>query len=221
LTTVLITAFYTFRLLFMTFHGKPRMDHHTEEHLHESPWVVTVPLVALAIPSIGAGWLIGPMLFGGYFADAIQILPQHEAMAKLSSEFHGVLGMMTHAFTTLPFWFSIAGIFAAWYLYLVKPDLPAKIKSAAGPLSVLLERKYFIDEFYSWFFAGGARALGRGFWKFGDVKVIDGFFVNGTARVVAGTAMLIRRFQSGYIYHYAFTMIVGVFALMSLWLFGA
>jgi NADH-quinone oxidoreductase subunit L len=220
-TTVFVTAFYTFRLLFMTFHGKPRMDHHTEEHLHESPWVVTLPLVALAIPSIGAGWLIGPMLFGGYFGDAIQIMPQHEAMAKLSSEFHGVLGMMTHAFSTLPFWLSVAGIFAAWYLYLVKPDLPARFKSAAGPVSVLLERKYFIDEFYSWFFAGGARTLGRGFWKFGDVKVIDGFFVNGTARVVAGTAVLIRRFQSGYIYHYAFTMIVGVFVLMSLWLFGS
>ena len=220
-TTVFITAFYTFRLLFMTFHGKPRMDHHTEEHLHESPWVVTVPLIALAIPSIGAGWLIGPMLLGGYFGDSIQILPQHEAMARLESEFHGVLGMMTHAFATLPFWLSIAGIFAAWYLYLVKPDLPTKIKSAAGPLSVLLDRKYFIDEFYSWLFAGGARALGHGLWKFGDVKVIDGFFVNGTARVVAGTAVLIRRFQSGYIYHYAFTMIVGVFVLMSLWLFGS
>jgi NADH-quinone oxidoreductase subunit L len=205
----------------MTFHGKPRMDHHTEEHLHESPWVVTVPLVALAIPSIAAGWLIGPMLFGGYFGDAIQILPHHEAMARLASEFHGVLGMMTHAFGTLPFWLSIAGIFAAWYLYLVKPDLPAKIKNAAGPFSVLLERKYFIDEFYSWLFAGGARALGQGLWKFGDIRVIDGFFVNGTARVVAGTAVLVRRFQSGYIYHYAFTMIVGVFVLMSVWLFGS
>ena len=219
--TVFVTAFYTFRLLFMTFHGKPRMDHHTEEHLHESPWVVTLPLIALAIPSIGAGWLIGPMLFGGYFGDAIYILPQHEAMPRMASEFHGVLGMMTHAFSTLPFWLSIGGIFTAWYLYMVKPDLPGRIKQAAGPLSMLLDRKYFIDEFYSWFFAGGARALGGGLWKFGDVKVIDGFFVNGTARVVAGTAVLMRHFQSGYIYHYAFTMIVGVFVLMSFWLFGA
>ncbi|SEO34855.1 NADH-quinone oxidoreductase subunit L [Nitrosovibrio sp. Nv6] len=218
-TTVFVTAFYTFRLLFMTFHGKPRMDHHTEEHLHESPWVVTLPLVALAIPSIGAGWLIGPMLFGDYFGSTIQIMPQHEAMARMSAEFHGIFGMMTHAVSTLPFWFSIGGIFTAWYLYMVKTDLPGKIKQAAGPLFTLLDRKYFIDEFYSWLFAGGARALGRGLWKFGDAKVIDGFFVNGTARVVAGTAMLVRRFQSGYIYHYAFTMIVGVFILMSLWLF--
>jgi NADH-quinone oxidoreductase subunit L len=219
-TTVFVTAFYTFRLIFMTFHGKPRMDHHTEEHLHESPWVVTLPLVILAIPSIGAGWLIGPMLFGDYFGSAIQIMPQHEAIAKMSVEFHGVLGMMTHAITTLPFWFSIGGIFAAWYLYMINTDLPEKIKQASGPLYTLLDRKYFIDELYSWLFAGGARAVGSGLWKFGDVKVIDGFFVNGTARVVAGTAMLVRRFQSGYIYHYAFTMIVGVFILMSLWLYG-
>ncbi|MEO5655612.1 MAG: NADH-quinone oxidoreductase subunit L [Nitrosospira sp.] len=220
-TTVFVTAFYTFRLLFMTFHGKPRMDHHTEEHLHESPWVVTLPLIVLAIPSIGAGWLIGPILFGNYFGSTIQIMPQHEAMAKMSLEYHGILAMMTHALTTIPFWLSVGGIVTAWYFYLVRTDLPGKIKKAAGPLSILLERKYFIDEFYSWFFASGARGLGRGLWKFGDVKVIDGFFVNGTARVVAATAVLMRRFQSGYIYHYAFTMIVGVFVLMSLWLSGS
>ncbi|MEO6824654.1 MAG: NADH-quinone oxidoreductase subunit L, partial [Nitrosospira sp.] len=220
-TTVFVSAIYTFRLLFMTFHGKPRMDHHTEEHLHESPWVVTLPLVILAIPSVGAGWLIGPILFGDYFGSAIYIMPQHEAIAKMAAEFHGLSGMMAHAVTTLPFWFSIAGIFTAWYLYIVNTDLPAKIKQASGPLYTLLDRKYYIDEFYSWFFAGGARALGGGFWKFGDVKVIDGLLVNGTARVVAATAMLIRRFQSGYIYHYAFTMIVGVFVLMSFWLYGS
>ncbi|SHL31992.1 NADH dehydrogenase subunit L [Nitrosospira sp. Nsp11] len=220
-TTVFVTAFYTFRLLFMTFHGKPRMDHHTEEHLHESPWVVTLPLIVLAIPSIGAGWLIGPILFGNYFGSTIQIMPQHEAMARMSLEYHGILAMMTHSLTTIPFWFSVGGIVTAWYFYLVRTDLPGKIKRAAGPFSILLERKYFIDEFYSWFFAGGARGLGKGLWKFGDVKVIDGFFINGTARVVAGTAVLMRRFQSGYIYHYAFTMIVGVFVLMSLWLSGS
>ncbi|BCT67545.1 NADH-quinone oxidoreductase subunit L [Nitrosospira sp. NRS527] len=220
-TTVFVTAFYTFRLLFMTFHGKPRMDHHTEEHLRESPWVVTLPLIVLAIPSIGAGWLIGPILFGNYFGSTIQIMPQHEAMARMSLEYHGILAMMTHALTTIPFWLSVGGIVTAWYFYLVRTDLPGKIKRAAGPFSILLERKYFIDEFYSWFFAGGARGLGKGLWKFGDVKVIDGFFVNGTARVVAGTAVLMRRFQSGYIYHYAFTMIVGVFVLMSFWLSGS
>ena len=217
LSTVFITALYTFRLVFMTFHGKPRMDHHTEEHLHESPWVVTLPLTILAIPTICAGWLIGPMLFGGYFGEAIYFSPQHGAVAQMAAEFHGVVGMMTHSLSTAPFWLSIGGIFTAWYLYMVKTDLPAKIKQAAGPLFTLLDRKYFIDEFYSWLFAGGARALGAGLWKIGDVKVIDGFVVNGAARVVGLTALLVRRFQSGYIYHYAFTMIVGVFVLISLW----
>ncbi|MBA0916904.1 MAG: NADH-quinone oxidoreductase subunit L [Nitrosomonadaceae bacterium] len=217
LSTVFITALYTFRLVFMTFHGKPRMDHHTEEHLHESPWVVTLPLTILAIPTICAGWLIGPMLFGGYFGEAIYFSPQHGAVAQMAAEFHGVVGMMTHSLSTAPFWLSIGGIFTAWYLYMVRTDLPAKIKQAAGPLFILLDRKYFIDEFYSWLFAGGARALGAGLWKIGDVKVIDGFVVNGAARMVGLTAVLVRRFQSGYIYHYAFTMIVGVFVLISLW----
>ncbi len=217
LSTVFITALYTFRLVFMTFHGKPRMDHHTEEHLHESPWVVTLPLIILAIPTVCAGWLIGPMLFGGYFGEAIHFSPQHGAVAQMAAEFHGVVGMMTHSLSTAPFWLSIGGIFTAWYLYMVKTDLPEKIKQAAGPLFTLLDRKYFIDEFYSWLFAGGARALGAGLWKIGDVKVIDGFVVNGAARVVGLTAVLVRRFQSGYIYHYAFTMIVGVFVLISLW----
>ncbi len=217
LSTVFITALYTFRLVFMTFHGKPRMDHHTEEHLHESPWVVTLPLIILAIPTVCAGWLIGPMLFGGYFGEAIHFSPQHGAVAQMAAEFHGVVGMMTHSLSTAPFWLSIGGIFTAWYLYMVKTDLPEKIKQAAGPLFTLLDRKYFIDEFYSWLFAGGARALGAGLWKIGDVKVIDGFVVNGAARVVGLTALLVRRFQSGYIYHYAFTMIVGVFVLISLW----
>ena len=217
LSTVFITALYTFRLVFMTFHGKPRMDHHTEEHLHESPWVVTLPLIILAIPTVCAGWLIGPMLFGGYFGEAIHFSSQHGAVAQMATEFHGVVGMMTHSLSTAPFWLSIGGIFTAWYLYMVRTDLPAKIKQAAGPLFILLDRKYFIDEFYSWLFAGGARALGAGLWKIGDVKVIDGFVVNGAARMVGLTAVLVRRFQSGYIYHYAFTMIVGVFVLISLW----
>jgi NADH-quinone oxidoreductase subunit L len=219
LITVFVTAFYTFRMLFMTFHGSPRMDQHTSEHLHESPWVVTLPLIILVIPAIGAGWLIELMLFGNYFGDSIQIGSQHEAVAKMGAQFHGVWGMMSHALTTIPFWFLLGGIFTAWYFYMVKTDLPGKIKQMFGPVYTLLDRKYYIDEFYSWFFAGGARALGRGFWKFGDVKIIDGFFVNGTARVVVWAAMLIRHFQSGYIYHYAFTMIVGVFVLLSLWLY--
>ncbi|MEK6735874.1 MAG: NADH-quinone oxidoreductase subunit L [Pseudomonadota bacterium] len=219
LTTVFITALYTFRLIFMTFHGQPRMDKHTEHHLHESPWVVTVPLAILAIPTIGAGWFIGPIVFGDYFANVIHVLPQHDAIEKLGAEFTGIGGMMIHALSTVPFWLSVAGIFTAWFLYSARTDIPEKIKSRCGPLYILLDRKYFIDEFYSWFFAGGTRALGTMLWKYGDVKLIDGFFVNGTARVVAWTAMMARHFQTGYIYHYAFTMIVGVFVILTLWLY--
>ena len=219
LTTVFVAAFYTFRMLFMTFHGSPRMDQHTKEHLHESPWVVTLPLIILVIPAIGAGWLIESMLFGNYFGDSIWIGSQHEAVAKMETQFHGIWGMMSHALTTLPFWFLMGGIFTAWYFYMVKTDIPGKVKQMFGPIYTLLDRKYYIDEFYSWCFAGGARALGRVFWKFGDVQIIDGFFVNGAARVVVWAATLIRQFQSGYIYHYAFTMIVGVFVLLSFWLY--
>jgi NADH-quinone oxidoreductase subunit L len=219
LTTVFVTALYTFRLVFMTFHGKPRMDAHTESHVHESPWVVTVPLIVLAIPTVAAGWFIGPMVFGDYFASAIYVLPQHDAVEKLGATFTGIGGMMVHALSTAPFWLSIAGIFTAWFLYILRTDIPDKIKNRLLPIYTLLDRKYYIDELYSWLFAGGSRALSNGLWKVGDIKIIDGFFVNGTARVVAWTAMLVRRFQTGYIYHYAFTMIVGVFVLITLWLY--
>ena len=219
LATVFVTALYTFRLIFMTFHGAPRMDKHTKEHLHESPWVVTLPLVVLAIPTVAAGWFIGPIVFGSYFDGVIYVLPEHDAIEKLGAEFTGVFGMMMHAFSTAPFWLSVGGIFTAWFLYIVKTDLPGKIKKMAGPIYTILDRKYYIDEFYSWLFAGGTRALSAFLWKVGDVKIIDGFFVNGTARVVGWTAMLVRRFQTGYIYHYAFTMIVGVFVLLTVWLY--
>ncbi len=219
LMTVFITALYTFRLIFMTFHGQTRMDAHTKAHLHESPWVVTLPLVILAIPTIAAGWLIGPIVFGDYFNNVIYVLPQHDALEKLGAEFIGIGGMMVHALSTAPFWLSVAGIFTAWYLYSARTDIPGKIKARCGPLYNLLDHKYYIDEFYSWLFAGGTRALGTMLWKYGDIKVIDGFFVNGTARVVALAAAVVRRYQTGYIYHYAFTMIVGVFVILTLWLY--
>lgn len=219
LATVFVTALYTFRLLFMTFHGQPRMDEHTKSHLHESPWVVTLPLVILAIPTIGAGWFIGPIVFGDYFNNVIHVLPEHGAIEKLGAEFTGVGGMMIHALSTVPFWLSIAGIFTAWYLYTVKTDIPAKIKSIFAPIYTVLDRKYYIDELYSWLFAGGTRKLGTILWKFGDIKLIDGLIVNGTARFVGWFATVVKRFQTGYIYHYAFTMIVGIFAILTLWLY--
>lgn len=217
--TVFFTALYTFRLFFLTFHGKPRMDEHTKEHLHESPWVVTVPLIVLAIPTVAAGWLIGPIVFGDYFNNVIHVAPEHDAIEKLGATFTGVFGMMSHALVTVPFWLSVAGIVTAWFLYQVRTDLPAKIKKLSGPIFTILDRKYYIDEIYSWLFAGGTRALGTGLWKIGDMKIIDGFFVNGSAKLVGWIATLAKRFQTGYIYHYVFTMIVGVFAIMTYWLY--
>lgn len=219
LSTVFVTALYTFRLIFMTFYGEPGMDSHTRDHLRESPWVVTVPLVLLAIPTVAAGWLIDPMLFGGFFTEAIYIDAQHDVMAKMGESYTGIFGMMIHALTAPPFWLAMSGIFTAWFLYRYQTALPGKIKKLANPVYVLLDRKYFIDELYSWLFAGGLRTLSTVLWKYVDMKVIDGLMVNGTARAMGWFAMVGRRFQSGYIYHYAFSMIVGVFVLMSIWLF--
>ncbi len=218
LTTVFVTALYTFRLIFMTFHGQPRMDSHTKEHLHESPWVVTVPLIVLAVPTVVSGWFIGSIVFGDYFAAAIHISSSHDAIERLRAEFTGIGGMMVHALSTAPFWLSVAGIFTAWFLYRARTEIPEKIKQAMYPLYVLLDRKYYIDELYSWLFAGGTRTLGTVLWKYADIKLIDGFVVNGAARLVSLTSSIVRRFQTGYIYHYAFTMIVGIFVILTLWL---
>src|SRR3954469_6750535 len=227
LSCVFVTAFYTFRMIFMTFHGAEHFSAHGNHvphgseahahHPHESPAVVTGPLIALAIPSVCAGWLIGPILFGGFFGDAIQVSEAHDVLREIGNEFHGVLPMMTHALAGLPFWLSIAGIAAAALLYLKRTDLPQQLRSLAGPLYTLLENKYYFDRFNDWFFAGGARLLGRGLWKGGDIAVIDGVFVNGSARLVAWFATVSRKLQSGLICHYAFTMIIGVFVLLTLW----
>jgi NADH-quinone oxidoreductase subunit L len=209
---VFIGGIYSFRLVFMTFHGEERMDAETRSHLHESPWVVTLPLVLLAIPSIAAGWLIGPVLFG-YFGDAIRVLPAHPAMGELQKGFHGVLGFIGHGFTALPTWLAIAGALTAWYLYIKNKALPKKIAILFGPLYALVERKYGFDELYSWLFASGARAIGTGLWKGGDQRAIDGVMVNGSARLVGWFSGVIRLVQSGLIYWYAFVMIFGVCAV--------
>jgi NADH-quinone oxidoreductase subunit L len=234
---VFITAFYSFRMLFLAFHGKERMadaahghdetahgNDHSEEHGHdrgspvESPWVVTVPLILLAIPSVYAGWAyIEPMVIGAYFGDSIVVRPEHAAIGTLREEWHGIGAFVRHGMLSLPFWLAMAGIVSAWYCYLVNPALPDKLKRAAGPIYTLLDQKYYFDRFNDWFFAGGARALGRFLSTVGDRTIIDGFFVNGTARVIGWTASLMRHMQSGYVYHYAFTMILGVFALLTWW----
>ncbi|HEX7954101.1 MAG TPA: NADH-quinone oxidoreductase subunit L [Burkholderiales bacterium] len=230
LSCVFVTALYTFRLMFMTFHGVERFaahdDHaahgHQDAHGHghapaESPAVVTGPLIVLAIPSLFAGWWIGSVLFGGYFGDSIMVSESHDVVGELGKEFHGAAAMVLHALGQWPFWLLAAGIATAAFLYLKRTDLPEKLRVAFGPVTALLDNKYYLDRFNDWFFAGGARLLGRGFWKVGDVAVIDGFFVNGSARLVAWAAQVARRMQSGLIYHYAFTMIIGVFVLLTLW----
>jgi NADH-quinone oxidoreductase subunit L len=229
LTCVFVTALYTFRLLIMTFHGPERFHGHGEHHdahgeashgehahPHESPLVVTAPLVLLAIPSIAAGWVIGPMLFGGYFGSAIVVDPAHDVLAELGRHFQGVPGMMGHALVTAPFWLAAGGIAAAVYLYVIRPDLPAVIRKRAGFLYTLLERKYGFDEAYQFLFGDGAVRLGTGLWKGGDVAVIDGLMVNGSARVVGWFAAVARYLQSGYIYHYAFAMIIGILILLTM-----
>ncbi len=195
---------------------------HDHEHGHaagppkESPWVVTLPLVALAIPSAIAGWIaIQPMLFGDFFGTSIVVLPQHAVLAELAEEWRGVGAFIRHGVVSAPFWLAIAGIATAAYLYLIRVELPARIAKAAGPIYALLENKYYFDRFNDWFFAGGARRLGTFLKNVGDASIIDGFFVNGTARVIGWSSALMRHMQSGYVYHYAFTMIIGLFALLS------
>ncbi|HEX5128958.1 MAG TPA: NADH-quinone oxidoreductase subunit L [Usitatibacter sp.] len=230
---VFVSAVYSFRLVFYAFHGKERFDTHApadhgkgDEHddhghsgpPHESPWVVTVPLILLAIPSIFIGAMTaGPMLYGDWFAGAIA---PTQTMAALKAEWHGPWAMVWHAFTSLAFWLAVGGFLLALFLYVFRPDLPGKIKSGLGVIPVILEKKYGFDDFNDWFFAGGARKLGTGLWAWGDKTIIDGIMVNGTARLVGWFATVARRMQTGFIYHYAFTMIFGVFAMLTFfWLY--
>ncbi len=227
---VFVTAFYSFRLYFLVFHGKERYDQvpHDEHHgahddhghhagkPHETPWVVTLPLIMLAIPSVLIGYIaIEPLLFGNYFGDAIYIAEHHHVMHELHEEFHGAFAMALHGMMSLPFLLAVAGVGTAWFFYMKRPDIPALIQKKAAPLYTLLEQKYYFDRFNDWFFAGGARGASRLLWKFGDVKLIDGLVVNGSAKMVGWFSGVLRGFQTGYVYHYAFWMIVGVSLLLT------
>jgi len=198
--------------------AKKHDDHHDAHHAapHESPWVVTLPLVLLAIPSVCAGWIIGEFVFGRYFGNSIVVFDSHPAIAALAKDFQGVIPMILHGFTSLPFWFAVAGAGTAYYIYVMRPDLPAVLRAKWGVVVKILMDKYGFDRFNDWFFAGGARKLGGGLWKGGDVAVIDNFFVNGSARVVGWFSTVLRRVQSGYIYHYAFAMIIGILLLLTM-----
>ncbi|WP_312430498.1 NADH-quinone oxidoreductase subunit L [Achromobacter sp.] len=237
---VFVTSLYSFRVYFLVFHGKERFDtsdhghghdahghddHGHDDHghghhggkPHESPWVVTLPLILLAIPSVFVGaWAVDPMLFGKFFDGVIKVLPQqHPAMHVLSEEWHGWVAYGLHAFQTLPFWLVVAGFVISWYCYLINPKVPAAIKSSLSGVNKILENKYYVDWFNEQVIARGLRCLGRGLWQTGDRGIIDGILINGSARVVGWVAAISRHLQSGFIYHYAFAMIIGVMALVT------
>ncbi len=228
---VFVTAFYSFRMYFLVFHGEERFGkeshgHHHDAHHHglapgqkphETSWVVWLPLVLLAIPSVLIGFItIEPMLFGDFFRDAIFIGSNHHALTEMSEEFHGAVAMALHSLTTLPFILATAGVASSWFFYMKRPDIPAAIKQRFEFVYTVLDNKYYFDRFNDWFFAGGARGASRFLWKFGDVQLIDGVMVNGTAKLVSRISGMLRRWQSGYIYHYAFSMIIGVFVLLTI-----
>ena len=229
LAGVFVTAFYSFRMYFLVFHGKERYDqnpdaHHGDHHEdheshspHESPWVVTVPLILLAIPSVVIGFMtIQPMLFGEFLKDAIFIdAEKHAGMKTLADAFHGPVAMALHAVSTAPFWLALAGVVVAWYMYLINPAVPAAIGRALRPLVVLLENKYYMDWINENILARGARALGNGLWKVGDRTLIDGLLVNGSWKLVGMVSNWTRKLQTGYLYHYALVMILGIFLLMT------
>jgi NADH-quinone oxidoreductase subunit L len=230
---VFVTAFYSFRMYFLVFHGEERFHHkpfppedhgaheepgdHSEVHVpHESPWVVTAPLLLLAVPSVVIGFMtIGPLLYGDFFQGAVFVNDQlHPAMEELKQEFHGATAMGLHAFTTLPFWLALAGVVTAYVFYLVKPGIPAAFARTFAPVVRVLENKYYMDWLNEHVFAAAARALGRGLWKGGDVGVIDGL-INGSARTVGAVAGVVRTIQTGYLSWYALVMVLGIFGLMT------
>jgi len=231
LAGVFVTAFYSFRMYFLVFHGAERYDlnpdAHHDDHAHddghhdhtphESPWVVTVPLLLLAIPSVVIGYFtIDAMLFGDFFKDAIFVNEdKHEAMHELGHAYHGAIAMAMHAFSSAPFWLALAGVVSSYYMYMINPAVPAAIKRACMPIYTLFENKYYMDWINENILARGARALGIGLWRGADQSVIDGGIVNGSWKLVGAVSAVSRQLQSGYLYHYALAMIVGVFLLMT------
>ena len=241
---VFITAFYSFRMYFLVFHGEERFgkahdhahhDHHGDhddeepsadhhhglapgQKPHESPWVVTLPLVLLAVPSVLIGFFtIDPMLFGEWFKGVIFVGDNHVGLKEMAANYHGPFGMALHGLQTAPFWLAMGGVALAWFFYMKRPDIPAAIQRTFKPIHTLLENKYYFDRFNEIFFAAGARLLGRGLWKAGDQALIDGVAVNGSARLVGWVAQMSRLFQTGHLYQYAFMMIIGVFVLLTYW----
>ncbi|MDB4223115.1 NADH-quinone oxidoreductase subunit L [Granulosicoccus sp.] len=217
---VFVTAFYSFRLFFLVFHGEPRMDKETWDHAHESPKVVTVPLILLAIPSVVIGLLtVTAVVFGDYFNGVISVLPVHDVLGKLGETYHGPWQFVAHAFQTPAVYIAAAGFATAYIFYMVAPSIPAMLDSKLGFLRKILDNKYGFDDFNQAVFARGSVGLGKQLWEKGDMKVIDGAFVNGAASSVGFFASIARQLQTGMLFHYAFTMILGLLAMLSWFLF--
>jgi NADH-quinone oxidoreductase subunit L len=215
---VFVTALYSFRMLFIVFHGEERIDAEARSHLHESPLVVTVPLVLLAIPSLVIGWMtIEPILFGGYFRESITVAARHDVLAELGEAYHGGTQFILHALLGTTFWLAAAGALTAWYVYLKRPGLSGVIRGRLSGLYDLLVRKYYFDDLYIKGFAAGGRGIARLLWHAGDEALIDGVAVNGTARSVGRLAGVLRQVQTGYLYHYAFAMVIGLTVILA-WL---
>ena len=217
LAGVFITALYSFRMYFLVFHGEERMDAHAREHLHETPAVVTVPLILLAIPSVVVGWVfVEPMLYGSHYGDSIVVSQAHDVLGRMRASWHGAGAMVLHAFVTVPFWLTLFGAVTAWYLWCRRPDVPQRIAERFRTVHTVLTRKYYFDELYESVLAGLGRAVGGGLWQVGDVRIIDGLMVNGSARGIGWLSGVVRRVQTGLLYHYAFAMIIGLLLLVSL-----
>jgi NADH-quinone oxidoreductase subunit L len=215
LSGVFITALYSFRLFFLVFHGQERFDKHGGHLPHDPPAVVTIPLILLAIPSVVAGFFIGKMVFGDFFDGAIFVLAEHDVLAHHAESYHGVLGFVVHGLMAWPFWLALLGVVTAYLFYIKYPEIPAKIQQRFMWLHQILENKYGFDNVNEKVFAGGSRSLGSFLWRVGDQLLIDGMVVNGAAKVVGVTSKLVRQIQSGYLYFYAFAMIIGLWFLLT------
>ena len=215
---VFVTALYTFRMFFLVFHGAERIDDDARGRLNESPWVVTLPLVMLAIPSLLIGWpTIGPVLFGDFFAGAVFVLPGNDVLAEIGRDFHGPLGFVLHGLTSPVIYLALAGVGAAWYLYLHRPPLAERLRERFGVIYTVLINKYYFDAFNEKVVAPLGTRLGDLLWRGGDLGIIDGVFVNGGARLVVWMSSVVRQIQTGYLYTYAFVMIIGLSAMIA-WL---
>nr|VFJ96636.1 MAG: NADH dehydrogenase subunit L [Candidatus Kentron sp. LFY]VFJ97443.1 MAG: NADH dehydrogenase subunit L [Candidatus Kentron sp. LFY] len=219
LAGVFVTAFYSFRMYFLVFHGKERMSAHTRGHIHETSVVITIPLLLLAIPSVIIGFpYVESVLFGSYFGEAITVLPVHNVLATMGKDFYGVSGFVMHGLVATPFLLAMSGVVVAWYLYLKRPELPEIIAQKFRVLHRLFLANYGFDDLYQRFFADGIRSMGAVLWRIGDMGFIDGLLVNGSAQMVARFSGIVRHVQTGFLYHYAFVMILAV--LLLLFFFG-